>query len=161
MLPVANDSCTESTCPGRTAFFYTKSTSWTDAGVYEIPLPYFFTDNMLNNGLQGIWGKDVVYLGNSARDVPSENYVVGISSLDLSLATFGLAAGEIGGLESALPTLLTDIRGKGDIPSLSFSYTAGSVARKDMVFVNIRASAYFTRQFFREPRPWRIRYIPI
>lgn len=101
-----------------------------------------------NGPIGAAWGKDTVYFGNSARDVSSENYVAGIRSREFGIATFGLSAGEVGTNDMTVPTLLTDLRRKGDIPSSSFSYTAGSVNRKGdpHVFLNILLKS--DRQFF-------------
>jgi hypothetical protein len=84
-----------------------------------------------NDTKDATWGRDTVYFGNSARDVSSKNYVAGISSREFGVATFGLWVGEVGSqAEGTTPTLLADLRRNGDIPSSSFSYTAGSVNRK-------------------------------
>lgn len=133
MLPAANEACNETTCPGREFFNVTNSASWTDAGLYEIPFPLFYTDNLLNGsntGLRGSWGVDNVYLGNSARDTSSEIYVATLLNRDFVVASFGLMAGEVGGLGETKTTLLSRLRQQGEIPSSSVSYTAGSVQRR-------------------------------
>lgn len=80
--------------------------------------------------LAGVWGKDAVYLGNSAREIPSDIYVILVSLPSFVTGIFGLSAGELGTSDSILPSLLTSLRQEARaIPSLAFSYTAGSVNR--------------------------------
>ncbi|XPS91699.1 hypothetical protein M3J09_001110 [Ascochyta lentis] len=132
LLPTAAESCDEAVCPGRNVFYSENSSSWKTAGVYSLPVPYYYTENLFKgiNGTRGaVWGQDVMYLGNSERDIPSEIYIAEIRSADFVVASFGLAAGKVGGSTITHPTLLTSLRQKGDIPSASFSYTAGSARR--------------------------------
>jgi hypothetical protein len=79
---------------------------------------------------RGSWGLDSVFLGNSARDVSSEIYVATLGDPDFIVASFGLAWGALGPSGATKPTMLSLLSQQGDIPSNSYSYTAGSARRK-------------------------------
>lgn len=107
----------------RTPFFSGNSASWVLDGLYDVPLPYYITQGLG----AGVWGQDVVYLGNSARDVPSDVYVVLVTNPEYVSGSFGLSAGLLAQSGYERPTLLSSHREQaGTIPSLSFGYTAGS-----------------------------------
>jgi hypothetical protein len=131
VLPGPNDTCNDTTCPGRHTFHKEGSASWLTAGLYDIPLPGIYLELTRNGGPQGgDWGLDSVYLGNSARDVSSEIYITTLADPSFTVSSFGLVSGVIGPVGATKPTLLSLLSKKGDIPGNSYSYTAGSARRK-------------------------------
>lgn len=95
-------------------------------------MPYFYSEMMRDKSVEyqrGQWGTDSVYLGNSARDVSSEIWLMTLGDPSFTVASFGLVSGALGPQGATKPTLLQILSTQGDIPGNSYSYTAGSAKR--------------------------------
>ncbi|KAF2625766.1 acid protease [Macroventuria anomochaeta] len=150
ILPVETELCKLNSCPGRTTFDRNSSSTWQDTGIYSLPLPDFISKTMAigNATLGALWGKDAVYLGNSARDVPSDIFVILTSLPSFTTGIFGLSAGEVGVSGFTVPSLLTSLRQEAKaIPSLSFSYTAGSVSPQGDSYGSLILGGYDASRF--------------
>jgi hypothetical protein len=136
ILPIQSDWCNE-TCEAQTTILHrNQSTTWEDAGLFSIPPS--ISDNDEISGVQsGIWGVDRVYLGPSARDIATSlQYVVGVTLKKFYIGTFGLSVGQVGPFGNTKPGFLQGLRDASVIPSLSFSYTAGSVNSKTTAHIS-------------------------
>ncbi|KAF2851536.1 acid protease [Plenodomus tracheiphilus IPT5] len=116
-----------------------KSKTWEEAGIYDIPLPDWFTANLtLNSSGQlpgGVFGRDYVAPGQTAagtRKSPKQ-FVVAYPEKDFYMGWLGLAAGESGVTNGSLPNFLDNLVSPDDpaIPSRSFGYSAGAHYRND------------------------------
>jgi hypothetical protein len=130
ILPIESDWCNETCEPQSTILHTNQSRTWQDAGQFSIPPDISDDDETL--GVQnGIWGIDRVYLGPSVRDIATSlQYVVGVTLQKFYIGAFGLSVGHVGPFGSTKPGFLQGLRDANVIPSLAFSYTAGSVRSK-------------------------------
>lgn len=108
-----------------------ESGSWVTAGIYEIPLPYWYSADLIQGGnqtLAGKWGATQVGLGLSdqSSSVLQDRYVAWYLFKDYYMGSFGLARGQIGPPGASKPTFLTQSKMNGIIASASYGYTAGA-----------------------------------
>jgi hypothetical protein len=126
------NNSSSNTCRQRTTFHSERSTSYVETGLDNIPLGDY--GSLLINATKntGIWGKDNVYLGNDAgRDLGlASQYVVGVTTLDFFVGSFGLAVGAVSSNGTSQGTLLSSLFAAGVSPSYSVSYTAGSATSR-------------------------------
>ncbi|KAI8931995.1 hypothetical protein NX059_010891 [Plenodomus lindquistii] len=115
------------------------SKTWEDSGLYDIPLPEWFTANLTLDPLGlppgGVFGKDFVAYGHTtagARTSPKQ-FVVAYSDKDFYTGWLGLAAGSTGVTNGSLPNFLDNLLGPNDpiVPSRSFGYSAGAHYRNN------------------------------
>ncbi|KAJ4299707.1 hypothetical protein N0V90_004953 [Kalmusia sp. IMI 367209] len=108
--------------------FQTTSSSWSQAGIYDLPVP----DGWLNktDKPRGTWGTDNVGLGPSSKDswILPGTYVAESRYKELYMGYFGLAAGPVspGAGKDSVNPFLTTFASSGQIPSISYGYTAGA-----------------------------------
>lgn len=108
--------------------------SWNEAGLYEVPVPYWFSKDLVNGNLtlRGNYGVTQIGLGQSSATslVLVDRYAVSYLFEDYFLGSFGLAAGVVGGPSATKPTFLTQFRTDNRIASASYGYTAGAWYRE-------------------------------
>jgi hypothetical protein len=124
-----NSIMSASACRERTTFHNNTSTTYNSSGI-ENPKNYLELNGFsLLNRRQWVVGRDTIRFGHNAiqdQGFPSQ-YVYGVDSLDYFLGMFGLAVGLVSTPITG-SNLFTAMAGQFAIPSLSFSYTAGSAA---------------------------------
>jgi hypothetical protein len=108
-----------------------ESGSWVTAGLYEVPLPYWFSSDLIqetNKTLAGRWGVTQVGIGISDQSstVLPDRYVAKYDFKDFYMGLFGLARGQVGPPGGFKPTFLTQFKDNGLIASTSYGYTAGA-----------------------------------
>lgn len=144
LLPEQTEWCNEDCAKSRGILAYDgkqslglqKSQSWKDAGLYNIPLPYWWTKDLTvdsNETLTATWGSENLGMGESSTQSPilAEQYVVKHTTKEFFLGTLGLAVGEAGPQGGTKPNFLNNFYQSGNmIPSASFGYTAGASYRK-------------------------------
>lgn len=140
-----------SKCASDRGSFFKKnqSSTWKDEGLYEL-------DQELNLGYtgNGNFGLDSIalgYPGSGSSAVSVEQQLLAtIAAKDFYIATWGIAprptnltksnanAGEITfGPEDSHPSLLSTLKEKNEIPSLSYGYTAGARYRLKKVLASL------------------------
>ena len=143
LLPGRTDWCTNEACAeergvgmfdGKQQLGMAESGSWSKAGIYEIPPPYWYSDD-LNGGnftLRGTWGLTNIGLGKSSASslVLTDRYAVDYIFEEYFMGSFGLAVGAVGGYGAAKPTFLSQFEVDDQIASSSYGYTAGAWYRK-------------------------------
>ncbi|KAF4550534.1 Hypothetical protein D9617_17g048020 [Elsinoe fawcettii] len=134
-------------------FNMNNSKTWEDVGLYNLAM-------QANLGLGGnaYFGYDVVGLGGAGEEGPTlENSTVG----DLAVYTFYM--GILGlnpkpsnwtSFSNGAPSLMTQFKQKGIIPSVSFGYTAGAPYRFTRVPASLTLGGYDTSRF----EPNNVRY---
>lgn len=116
--------------------------SWVKSGLYEIPVPYWYSKEFVHGNLtlRGEKGATNVGLGQSSPTslVLVDRYVISYVFEDYFLGSFGLESGSFGGQGATKPTFLTQFRTENNIASASYAYTAGAWYRKyDSITVQI------------------------
>lgn len=111
------------------------STNWKDAGQYQLPLPWWYSDNIAtstNSTPAGAWGITNVGLGHTSAQslVVPETYAVKYTESDFFMGSFGLAAGQVNGQGGPKATFLSQLRAYEQIASPTYGYTAGAIYRK-------------------------------
>ena len=108
------------------------SSTWQDQGFFglgaETNLPY--TGNYDN----GDYGYDTLGLGLQANGVTVDNSVIaGVATKDFFLGNLGLTPRPVNFTQfnDPKPSLLTNLRNKNQIPSLSYGYSGGAKYRKE------------------------------
>jgi hypothetical protein len=109
--------------------------SWSSAGLYDIPVPYWVSEDLKISGnrtLRGSWGTTQVGLGQSDPNSPvlEDRYAVSYLFESYFLGSFGLAYGTVGAPGTTKPTFLTQFRDANQITSASYGYTAGAWYRE-------------------------------
>ncbi|KAF1924199.1 acid protease [Didymella exigua CBS 183.55] len=112
-----------------------KSGSWMTAGLFSIPVPDWYSQDLVqgNMSLRGEWGSTNVGLGLSDESSPvlQDIYIAWYIFKDYYLGSFGLAMGSVGGDGATKPTFLTQFKSVGKIASISYGYTAGAWYRNN------------------------------
>ena len=113
-------------------FDASKSTSWFRKDIYRlneaVNLGY---GSNLNNGTYGFDALGLVGAPGVADVTLDRQVVAGISTNSFYLGSLGLAPQPVNfsNTGETSPSLLSSLKNKGDIPSLSFGYTAGAAYR--------------------------------
>jgi hypothetical protein len=133
MLPVKSPECNNATiapCRDRTIFRPEDSASWNYTGIFSTPEQWSLPSSAVtSNEVNLTWGTDRVDFGNIVIQNLgfAEQFVLEITSLDFVVGIFGLSLNQVVPYNAAYPaTLLSAAAASEAIPSLSFSYTAGS-----------------------------------
>ena len=143
LVPAQNEWCNEACAAKRGILPYNGKQvkgvgedNWTPYGLYDIPLPYWYTADFAsdssNGTLPGVWGISNVGLGDSSANsyVLLDRYVAKYLFGDFFMGSFGLAAGQVGQDGSPKNTFLTQFDDDAVIASSSYGYTAGAYYRK-------------------------------
>ena len=115
-------------------FLANESSTWQKVGFYEIDIEH----NLGYTG-NGEFGFDSVVLGTpgSGAYAIEHQVVASIAAKDFYIATWGIAprATNFTNIdpENSHESLLSTLRRNGQIPSLSFAYTAGARYRKSQI----------------------------
>ncbi|KAH6642121.1 aspartic peptidase domain-containing protein [Boeremia exigua] len=144
LLPARTEWCNSKCAAERGVALYNNeqvlgvqlSGQWADAGIYEVPLPYWYPKEAISTGngtLGGSWGKTNIGLERSSPSslVIAERYAVKYIFEDFFMGSFGLAVGAVGPSQGSIPTFLTQMEDDGQIASSSFGYTAGAWYRNN------------------------------
>jgi hypothetical protein len=104
------------------------SKAWSDVGIYNIPLPHWWSDGVVN----ATYGSDNVGLGASSKDskILSKQYVGRYDSRKLFMGSFGLSQTYISTGGGSQPPFLVNFAESQNIPSISYGYGAGASYRK-------------------------------
>ena len=143
LLPGRTNWCTTQACAdergvgavdGKSQLGMVEKDSWVTAGIYEIPTPDWYSDDLKggNFSLRGTWGKTNIGLGKSstASLVLGNRYAVEYIFEEYFMGSFGMAMGAVGGYGAAESTFLSQFDVDDQIASLSYGYTAGAYYRK-------------------------------
>jgi hypothetical protein len=146
-------------CRDRATFHQGNSKSWVDAGSYSATFPDL--ESLLGNDTNAAVGIDNVVLGDIALhgvSVPRQ-YILGLAAQPLFVGVFGLAMGPTQSSSQAkgFDNLLSVMVAQRAIPSISFSYTAGSVKSRQSLSCGSHCSAdCCCREYDRQLDPWWI-----
>ncbi|PVH93309.1 acid protease [Periconia macrospinosa] len=104
-----------------------KSQSWKDAGIFNLPLPHWWSEGDIN----ATYGSENVGLGESSKDSPilTQQYVARYDSQKLFMGSFGLSQTSIKSGTGSQPPFLVNFAGFNNIPSISYGYGAGASYR--------------------------------
>ena len=165
---VLNVGCTDQDLTGcnvarGSLFNPNTSTTWKDQGLFalgvEINLPY--TGNYDN----GHYGYDTLGLGVQASGVTVDDSVVaGVATKDFFLGNLGLTPRPVNFTQfnDPKPSLLTNLRNRNQIPSLSYGYSAGAKYRKRHVHITILQLIPHRSKAGRcYPYSWRLRSVTL
>ena len=115
-------------------FYINESSTWQDEGFYELDLE-------LNLGYtgNGDFGYDTLSLGLLGTGLPnmSHQIIAGIAAKDFYLGSWGISPypTNLTTLGDPKPSLMSDLKEKNLISSLSYGYTAGAQYRKTFPFL--------------------------
>lgn len=124
---------------------------WVDAGLYNIPMPYWFSSNLTKDpsgNPGGIFGVSSIGLGESSglSTVVTDQYVVKYQAEDFYLGWLGLTVGTNSAGQGSRSNFLDSLYGTGNntIMSRSFGYSAGAHYSKQNKFeLDFYLEAYF------------------
>ena len=110
----------------RGSLFYTnESSTWQDQGNYTLEF-----EKNLGIDDNGDFGYDTLTLGLPGTGAPSveKQIVAGIAAKDIYLGLWGVGARptNLTSLNNPYPSLMTTLKEKGLVPSISYGYTAGA-----------------------------------
>lgn len=147
LVPAQNNDCDESCAAKRGVLPYMgkaqkglvtdNNPNWIEYGLYDVPLPYWFTSDLVSqspNGtwpLRATWGTSNVGLGESTKNSPviAGRYIAKYTFGDFFMGSFGLGDGQIGEDGTTKSTFLTQYEAASQVASSSYGYTAGAYYR--------------------------------
>lgn len=119
-----------------------KSSTWQAIGLYEL-----FIEEHLGIDGNGLFGYDSVGLGQSGP-VAEHQVVGGVATPNYWLGLLGLGANYTNFSEDEMPSsLLRTLKDEGNIPSLSYGYTAGAPYRYSKVVGSLTLGGYDSTRF--------------
>ena len=132
--PILPQGCTATDpidCPSKRGdlFLTNESTTWRDQGLYtlEFEKNLGFVDN-------GDFGNDTLTLGLPGTGAPAlkSQAIAGIATKDFYVGLWGLGPRptNLTSLNNPHPSLMTNLKENGLVPSISYGYTAGAQYRK-------------------------------
>lgn len=141
----SNETCTKN----RGGIFdRTASDTWNQIGIYNLNL---FTEEGIGYSGNGIYGQDTITLGLQGSGLPTLNKQVmaGIAAPQFWLGSLPLSPWPVNFTTMNEPQdgLLTSLKKSGDIPSLSWGYTAGANGREPQVYGSLTLGGYDTSRF--------------
>jgi hypothetical protein len=112
--------------------------NWDWFGIYDIPMPYWYTNNFLgsrNDTPTALWGVQNVALDRSSSQAYgiANRYVAGYTTRDPYIGSFGLAVGAASPGGASKTTFFTELVAAKQprlIASSSYGYTAGASYRE-------------------------------
>ncbi|SLM40572.1 Aspartic peptidase domain [Lasallia pustulata] len=122
-------------------FYINQSSTWQDEGLYELDLE-------LNLGYTGSgdFGYDTLSLGLLGTGLPnmSHQVIAGIAAKDFYLGSWGISPypTNLTTLDDPKPSLMSDLKEKNLISSLSYGYTAGAQYRLKGVLGSLTLGGY-------------------
>jgi Eukaryotic aspartyl protease len=124
-------------------FNYNDSSTWDAVDLYELPLQ---AESSLGYSGNSLVGFDEITLGWSGSGGPSLNktVVTGIATKDFFLGQLGLTSRpvNISGYDDRYSSPLSSLFQAGEIPSLSWSYTAGAPYRQNKAYGSLTLGGY-------------------
>lgn len=120
---------------GQQSLGYKESQYWKTAGIYDIPLPYWWTNESSTNStdtLAGDWGSENLGMGESSPKsvILPEQYIVEYTFKDFFMGSLGLAVGDTGPPGGSKPNFLNYFYSASMTASASYGYTAGASYRE-------------------------------
>jgi hypothetical protein len=121
-------------------FDETRSSQWQTAGLFEIPMPEWYSDGIqadTSSKPAAVLGVDTLGLGESSpqSSMLTDQYIVGYTVANFFMGSLGLAVGSTGPPGALKPNFMENFYGSAHkIASRSFGYTAGAYYRKSMVY---------------------------
>jgi len=117
--------CTKTRGAFNSLFRPNNSSSWKELGIYDLVL-----NQELNYSGGGLYGLEKVGLqiANSGGIELDTQVVAGIATTDFYLGIFGLGPKPLNfsNLDHPVPSLMQALKNHGQIPSISYGYTAGA-----------------------------------
>ena len=149
------DGCTKadpSSCPqSRTVFIPNNSSTWHYIGIFHLGLSQETLLGYNETADNAECGNETFTFGLPGSGLPTVNdsVVEGFATKDFYMGLIGLAPRAINltSLTESQPSLLQSLRNSGQIPSLSWAYTAGSVAAENPAFGSLTLGGYDTSRF--------------
>jgi Eukaryotic aspartyl protease len=124
-------------------FNYNESSTWDAVDLYELPLQ---AESSLGYSGNSLVGFDDITLGWSGSGGPSlaKTVVTGVATKDFFLGQLGLTSRpvNISGYNDRYSSPLSSLFDAGEIPSLSWSYTAGAPYRQNEAFGSLTLGGY-------------------
>ena len=139
-----------STCPNDRGGVYNQASSftYTQVGTFELPL---LAEQPLGLSGNGAFGYDNLVLSYPGGGGPTVNHsvVATVATKDFFLGTMGLTpwGTNFTNLNDPKPSILSLMRDSGQIPSRSWSYTAGAYYTQSKVFGSLIFGGYDTSRF--------------
>ncbi|KAG8160861.1 hypothetical protein KVR01_009125 [Diaporthe batatas] len=119
-----------------------KSSTWKAIGIYEL-----FIEEHLGIDGRGLFGYDSVGLGESSP-ATEHQVVAGVATPNYWVGLLGLGANYTNFSEEERPSsLLRTLKDEGNIPSLSYGYTAGAPYRYSKVVGSLTLGGYDSTRF--------------
>ncbi|KAF2712750.1 acid protease [Pleomassaria siparia CBS 279.74] len=123
------------------------SSNWSTLGQYSVDL-----EDSLNYTAQGLFGFDKITLGSAVDDtsISMDHQVVsGIADTDywMGYIPLGVPDSSFSSLSQSIDSFIYQLRNSSQIPSLSFSYTAGAKYRLNSVFGSLILGGYDSTRF--------------
>lgn len=129
-------------------FRINQSSTWTDQGLYQLPL---YTQSLLGYSGNAQVGYDTVTLGWQGNGLPTlaRQVIAGIATKDFYLGSLGLNPHPVNftTFNDPQPSILRSLRNDRKIPSLSWSYTAGAYYQQPKMFGSLTLGGYDTTRF--------------
>ncbi|KAI9788686.1 MAG: hypothetical protein M1816_006737 [Peltula sp. TS41687] len=134
------------------SFHFKNSSTWSDQGVYQLPLT---TRNLSvrNEPIRARVGYDTITLGPQGYGTPTtlaNQVILGFVVKDFYTGSLGLnrwAANLTSTKSPPRPSILQSLRDQNKIPSLSWSYTAGTFYRLPKAFGSLTLGGYDSSRF--------------
>lgn len=151
--PVLSEGCISSD-PSNCAdlrgsvFFPNESSTWSEIGLYQLPLT---EESALGYSGNGSFGFDNVILSRPGDGLPSLSHQVieGIATKDFYIGSLGLApyAVNISNITDPHPSFLGALSNESKISSTSWAYTAGANYRQPTAFGSLTLGGYDAARF--------------
>jgi hypothetical protein len=142
LVPAQTEWCTTSECAQRRGIldagslgFNSESSASKKAGIYTLPVPYWWSPGLLlpstNETWGGEWSTTTVGLGAASKQsitMPTQ-YVAKYYFMDFFLGSLGLSVGSVNPGNTPEKTFLSTMVATNTIASNSYGFTAGAIYR--------------------------------
>ena len=129
-------------------FNSSKSSTWEDIGLFELPIP---EEAALGYSGNSSFGNEKAIFGFSGSGLPvvDNQTIEGIATTDFFLGVLGLSVNSINITQfgNSNRSFLTNLKDQGSIPSISWGYTAGSFHQQPPVFGSLTIGGYDQSRF--------------
>ena len=115
-----------------TGFEFNQSSTWSTIGNFALS-----EQNGLANPQKSLYGTDVVALGPSSAaglELTQNSLIAGVATEPFYLGLLGLQPSNSSRFNDSSPSVMTLLKNQGQIPSLSYGYTAGALYSKNCPF---------------------------